>query len=168
MSAPGDRSAETNTSGILAAIRVDLARLHTAWMSILFPRQRQGAHSVLGKWTPGTTLGMIKYRIWGAIGMVLLAVLYPLTVLGFATRFYTRRIDRSAASIGLVGVLVLSILVWGGLTVLARVRFSFDGFVAVAAAGASRRFTRPRSRTSCRGARCSHSGSSTTCCTSAA
>ncbi|MFB6296860.1 MAG: hypothetical protein ABEH66_08510 [Halobacteriales archaeon] len=132
---PGDRSASQSRQGVIEAIRIDLDRLHTSWMALVFPRQRQSAHSVLGKWTPGTTVGMVKYRIWGALGVVLLAILYPLAVLGFATRFYARRIDRSAASIGLLGVIVLSVVVWGGLTVVARLRFSFDGFVAVGAAG---------------------------------
>jgi len=133
---PGDRSASRSEPGIIEAIRIDLDRLHTSWMSLVFPRQRQSAHSVLGKWTPGTTAGMVKYRAWGALGVALLAILYPLAVLGFATRFYTRRIDRSAASIGLLGVIVLSIVAWGGLTLVARLReFGTQGVVAVAAAG---------------------------------
>jgi hypothetical protein len=139
---PGDRSTSVSRPSVIEAIRIDLDRLHTAWMSLVFPRQRRSAHSVLGKWTPGTTAGMIKYRAWGAIGVVLLAVLYPLAVLGFATRFYTRRIDRSAASVGLLGVVLLSILAWGGLTVFAQLRqFSFEGVVAVAAAGSVATFS---------------------------
>lgn len=137
MSASDDRASPRFTSnpGLLAAIRIDLNRLYAAWMGLLYPRQRRDAHSVLGKWTPETTFGMVKYRAWGAFGVVLITIIYPLTVLGFAVRFHVRRIDRSAASVGVLGVVLLSVLLWGGLTVLARIRFSFEGFVAVAAAG---------------------------------
>lgn len=127
-------AADTSSSGVVAAIRVDLGRLYGVWMSIPFPRQRE-SHSVLGKWQPSTTFGTVKYRAWGAIGAVVVAVLYPFALLGFATRFYARRIDRTATSIGLVGVVLASIIVWGLLTAVAQVRFTFAGFVAVAAAG---------------------------------
>jgi hypothetical protein len=127
-------AADTASSGVVAAIRVDLGRLYGVWMSIRFPRQRE-SHSVLGKWQPSTTLGTVDYRAWGAIGAVVVAVLYPFALLGFATRFYARRIDRTATSIGLVGVVLASVLAWGLLTAVAQVRFSFAGVVAVAAAG---------------------------------
>lgn len=117
------------------AVLVDLRRLHESWMGIVFPRQRDTEHAVLGKWTPRTRSGWIKYRFWGALGALFLVVTYPFAVVGLATRFYARRVDRSAASLGLVGVVLLSLAVWGGLTVLARLRFSYEGFIAVAAAG---------------------------------
>jgi hypothetical protein len=127
-------AADTATPGVVAAIRVDLARLYGVWMSIPFPQQRE-SHSVLGNWRPETPFGMAKYRAWGAIGAVVVAVVYPFALLGFATRFYARRIDRTATSIGLVGVVLASVLAWGLLTAVAQVRFSFAGVVAVAAAG---------------------------------
>jgi MFS family permease len=125
---------DASPPGVIDAIRIDLARLYAVWMGILFPRQRE-SHSVLGKWEPETTLGTVKYRIWGVIGAVVLVILYPLTLLGFAARFYARRIDRTAASIGTLGVVLVSVLAWGLLTAVAQVRFESRGFIAVAAAG---------------------------------
>ena len=122
--------------GLVEAVAIDLRELHTLWMALVFPRQRSGRHSVLGRWKPATTLGRAWYNVWGALGGLVLAIIYPFVVLGFATRFYTSRIDKVAASLGLVGVVLLSLLVWGGLTALAWFsRISFEGFLAVAAAG---------------------------------
>ena len=122
--------------GLVEAVAIDLRELHTLWMALVFPRQREGRHSVLGRWKPATTLGRAWYNVWGALGGLVLAIVYPFVVLGFATRFYTSRIDKVAASLGLVGVVLLSLLAWGGLTALAWFsRISFEGFVAVAAAG---------------------------------
>jgi hypothetical protein len=145
----------TASTGLIGAIRVDLLRLYGAWMAILFPRQRE-SHSVLGKWRPETTPETLKYRAWGGLGALVLVVLYPLALLGFATRYYARRIDRTATSIGLVGVALVSVLAWGLLTVVAQVRFDPQGFLAVGAAGVvatasavlSRVFTRGGRRTS--------------------
>ena len=136
--APGDRQTQAAAEpSLIEAIQIDVARIHATWMGLVFPRQRDTAHSVLGKWTPSTTGGMIRYRIWGALGVLVIAILYPLTVLGFATRFYTSRINRSAASLGFIGVVLLSLLVWGALTAATYFsRISFEGFIAVGAAGA--------------------------------
>lgn len=132
---PGDRAIRPEDPSIFEAIRVDLGMLHARWMSLVFPRQLGSAHSVLGRWKPKTTGGMIQYRLWGLVGGLIIALVYPLAVVGLAIRFYSAKIDRSAASLGLLGVFVLSIIVWGALTVVARFRFSFEGFIAVAAAG---------------------------------
>ena len=122
--------------GLVEAIAIDLRELHTIWMSLVFPRQREGSHSVLGKWKPGTTLGRAWYSVWGVLGGLVLAAVYPLVVLGFATRFYTSRIDRAAASLGIVGVVLLSVVAWGALSAFAWFsRISPEGFLAVAAAG---------------------------------
>ncbi|WP_255196897.1 hypothetical protein [Halorarius litoreus] len=123
-------------SGVVDGIRVDVVRLHETWMELLFPRQRGAAHSVLGKWKPTTTGDKVKYRVWGALGWPLIAILYPLALLGFAARFYSRRVDRGVARVGLLGVVILSVLVWGALTLAARIQFgaSAEGFFAVAAA----------------------------------
>lgn len=134
--APGDRRAPPQETSIIEAIRVDLIRLHETWMELIFPRQRHGTHAVLGKWKPKSTRGIIGYRVWGLMGILLLLILYPLAVLGFATRFYTRKIDTAAASLGFVGVIVLSLIVWGALTAATYFsRASFEGFIAVGAAG---------------------------------
>ncbi len=122
--------------GLVAAVRVDLVRLHETWMELLFPRQRDPEHSVLGKWQPTTTSGRVAYRLWGAVGVPVVGVLYPLLLLGFATRFYSRRFDSVETRLGLGGVVLLAVVVWGALTVLARFQFSTEGFLAVAAASA--------------------------------
>lgn len=123
-------------AGVVDGIRFDVVRLHETWMELLFPRQRDTAHSVLGKWKPSSTVDRMKYRLWSALGVPIIALLYPLALFGFAARFYSRRIDRGVARVGLIGVVLLSVLAWGGLTFAARVRFgaSAEGFFAVAAA----------------------------------
>jgi hypothetical protein len=120
--------------GVVDSIRIDLQELHEYWMAMVYPRQRSGGHSVLGRWTPNTTFGMIKYRLWSTIGALCVALLYPLMLLGVMVRFYSRRVDVLRAWIGAFGVVIVTALAWGGLTVLARFRFGQEGFVAVAAA----------------------------------
>jgi len=123
------------STGLVGAIRYDLKRLHESWMALFFPRQRGTENSVLNKWEPTSTTGKVAYRAWSVVGRPVVAVLYPLALVGFAARYYTRKIDGTATRLGVVGVILLSLLVWGGLTALARVRFSTTGFLAVGAAG---------------------------------
>ncbi|MEF8863195.1 MAG: hypothetical protein V5A40_15805 [Haloarculaceae archaeon] len=125
-----------NRDGVLDGVRVDLVRLHETWMELLFPRQRTATHSVLGKWQPSTPVDRAKYRVWSALGVPLVGLLYPLMLVGLGTRFYARRFDSAATRIGVVGVLVLLTLVWGALSLLARIQFgaNADGFYAVVAA----------------------------------
>jgi len=122
--------------GAIGAIQLDLRRLHESWMELLFPRQRDAAHSVLGKWTPSTTSGWAAYRSWAALGALLVALAYPMTLAGFALRFHTRRIDRVAAGLGVAGVMGLSVVVWGALTAISWFQFAYRGeeIVAVVAA----------------------------------
>lgn len=127
--------ATRSTPGLFGAIRIDLKRLHETWMELVFPRQLD-ASSVLGKWKPETTLQTIGYRSWAALGVPLVVVGYPLLLLGFATRFYADRIDSATTRLGILGVVLVSLLAWTLLTVFAYVReFSFDGLMAVVAAG---------------------------------
>ena len=119
---------------IAEAIRIDLRRLHEAWMALVFPRQRETAHSVMGKWKPKSTGGRLAYRGWEVIGGLMVTVLYPFVLLGFATRFYARRLDRTATSLGVIGVVLVTALVWGLLTAVAHLRFTQTGFLAVLAA----------------------------------
>ncbi|WP_135533674.1 hypothetical protein [Halostella pelagica] len=121
--------------GVFHAISVDLRRLHETWMELVFPRQRTSTHSVLGKWTPNTTTGWIGYRLWAALGVLIVALLYPLALFGFMARFYARKADGTATRIGILGVVAVSVLIWGALTVFAHFRFSRTGFLAVGAAG---------------------------------
>jgi len=126
------------SDGVLTGIRIDLRRLHETWMELVYPRQRGAGDTVLGRWTPDTTLGIALYRAWSAAGVPVIALVYPLVLLGAIVRFQTRRIGRTATSLGLLGVLGVSLVVWGGLAALAR--FELDlisgGFLAIALAGA--------------------------------
>ncbi|WP_138005170.1 hypothetical protein [Halalkalirubrum salinum] len=121
--------------GLLGAIRIDIIRLHETWMEILFPRQLNPSR-VLGKWMPETLPQKIGYYAWAAIGLPLVVIGYPMLLIGFATRFYAGKFDSAATRLGIIGVVLVSVVVWGGLTVLARIRLPFDGFMAVLAASA--------------------------------
>lgn len=128
------RSGTTGT-GLIGGVRYDVKRLHESWMELFFPRQRATEGTVLGKWKPSTTPSRAAYRAWATFGALVVGLLYPLVLLGFASRYYTRRIDGTAARLGVFGVVVLSLVIWGGLAALARLRFSTSGFIAVTAAG---------------------------------
>lgn len=119
--------------GVVSGIRVDVRQLHDAWMELLFPRQRDAAHSVLGRWRPETTRDKVTYWLWAAVGILPILVLYPLALAGFATRFYSRRFDSAATRLGVLGVVLLAVVVWGALTALAYV--SFDTLRPVYAIG---------------------------------
>ncbi len=120
--------------GIVDAVRVDLDRLHGAWMEIVFPRQRGRGHSVMGKWKPKTTPQKVAYHGWSVLGALGLLVVYPLTVFGFATRYYAAKLDSTATRLGVAGVVGLSVVVWGALTVVAHLQLPYEAFLAVAAA----------------------------------
>lgn len=125
------------SSGVIDGLRIDLRRLHETWMELVYPRQREAGDTVLGTWTPDSQFGMLLYRVWSALGMPVIALVYPLVLFGVVIRFQARRIGRTAASIGILGVVLLSVLAWGGLAALAR--FELDlisgGFLAIALAG---------------------------------
>ncbi len=118
------------------AVRVDLTRLHGTWMELVFSRGLGGDHSVVERREPGTTRGVVGYRLWAVLGALSLLVAYPLFVVGLATRFYSRRIDRLSAALGFAGVALVSLVVWGALTTLVYLLpVTFGGLVAVAVAG---------------------------------
>ena len=117
------------------AVRIDLARLHATWMDLVFPRGLGNDHSVVERREPETARGVVGYLLWAALGVLVLLAAYPLFVAGLATRFYSRRIDRLSAALGFAGVALLSLFVWGALTVLTYfLPIAFEGFVAVAVA----------------------------------
>ncbi|MFB6183110.1 MAG: hypothetical protein ABEI96_01025 [Haloarculaceae archaeon] len=124
--------------GVVGAIRFDLRRLHETWMELVFPRQRDASDTVLGKWKPKDLSSKVGYWLWFAVGVPLIAVTYPLALVGVIVRFQARRIDGTATRLGVVGVVLLMIVVWGGLTALARFRLNLapGGFLAVGAASA--------------------------------
>ncbi|SEO39854.1 hypothetical protein SAMN04487948_102235 [Halogranum amylolyticum] len=124
---------ESTRPGILGAIRIDLARLHATWMELLFPRQLDPSR-VLGKWHPETTMEKTGYVGWATVGLPLVVFGYPLLLAGMLIRFHARRLDSAGTRLGVLGVGLLSLVVWGGLTAVAHLRFSQSGFLAVLAA----------------------------------
>ncbi len=121
-------------TGLVGEIRFDLQRLHETWMELLFPRQRLGGNSVLGKWKPSTASGKVAYRGWGAVGVLVVALLYPFALTGVVARYVAYNLDDFSEYLGLVGSVLFVALAWGALSALARFQFSFAGFLAVAAA----------------------------------
>ncbi|ELZ01174.1 hypothetical protein C482_08246 [Natrialba chahannaoensis JCM 10990] len=122
--------------GIIGAIRADLNQLHGAWMELVFPRQRGRGHSVMGKWRPETLPQKIAYYAWSVFGTLGLLILYPLTVIGFATRYYAAKLDSTRTRLGIVGVTAIALLVWGTLTVIAHFQLPVEETIAIGAASA--------------------------------
>jgi len=129
-------SAATST-GLVGAIRIDLKRLHETWMELIYPRQLNAEQTVLGKWRPDTTGSLFAYRLWAAVGVPLIALLYPIVLFGYFLRFQTRGVDSAATRIGVAGVVALSVVVWGALSLVAEFGLSMGttGVIAVVAAG---------------------------------
>ncbi|WP_436923886.1 hypothetical protein [Halosimplex amylolyticum] len=111
-----------NSQGVVEAIRFDLNKFHETWMGLLYPRQRGASDTVLGKWQPQTSREKVSYTAWSALGALVVAVLYPLALFGVIVRFHARKIDVSVEKLGAVGVVLLTILVWGGLSALVEFR----------------------------------------------
>jgi len=124
---------ERRSPGLLGAVRIDMARLHETWMEVVFPRQLDPGH-VLGKWKPESGAQKAGYYLWGALGLLPVLLGYPLLLLGFGTRYYAAKLDSAATRLGVIGAIVLSVVVWGALSVVARFQLSTEGFVAVLAA----------------------------------
>ena len=114
---------------LLQAIRVDLRRLHDAWLGIFFPIDQ--THSVLGRWRPKTRGKLFAFRIWWAIGAPLVGILYPFVLAGFAIRFYALRLDSTARRIGIIGVVGAFVVGWGILSLIALIQLPTHAFIAV-------------------------------------
>jgi len=110
---------------VVDAIRVDLRKFHETWMGLVFPRQRGNQHSVLGKWKPETPREKVTYNSWSALGAAVIAVLYPMALFGVIVRFHARKIEFSIEKLGAIGVFLLAILVWGGLSALVKFQLDF-------------------------------------------
>lgn len=126
---------QRRSPGLLGAVRIDILRLHETWMEVVFPRQLNPGH-VLGKWKPETSVQKSGYYLWAALGLLPVLIGYPLLLVGFGTRYYAGKLDSAATRLGVVGAILLSVVVWGGLSVVARFQLSFEGFLAVVAASA--------------------------------
>ena len=126
-----------NASGFVGAIRIDLKRLHETWMELVYPRQRNADQTVLGKWQPDSTGSRVLYKLWSALGVPVVALLYPVVLFGYFLRFQARRLDSAVTRIGILGVTVLSVVVWGALTLVAQfqIEMTSGGVLAVLAAG---------------------------------
>ena len=126
--------------GLVGAIKIDLVRLHETWMEFIYPRQRGAENTVLGKWTPDGGAEAFFYRLWSAVGVPVVGLVYPLVLVGYFIRFQSRRVNVTAERLGLVGVLLLFVLLWGALSTLVRFvapgSFVSGGVVAVLAASA--------------------------------
>jgi len=126
--------------GIVDAVRFDLKRMHETWMELVYPRQRNAEHTVLGKWKPQGGASLYFYRAWSTIGAPLVGLIYPFVLLGYFLRFQTRRINVTALKLGLPGILGLFVLLWGGLAALAKFQFASaldaGGVTAIIAASA--------------------------------
>ncbi len=113
--------------GLAEAIRFDLRRMHETWMEVFYPRQRDAEHTVLGKWTPDEGIQVYLYKLWSALGVPVVGVLYPIVLFGYFVRFQTRRVNVTATRLGFVGVVLLFVVLWGALSAL--VAFPLEGRV---------------------------------------
>lgn len=124
--------------GLVDAIKIDLQRMHETWMEFVYPRQRGADDTVLGKWKPQEGIQVYLYRLWSALGVPVVALVYPLVLLGYFIRAQTRRVTVTATRIGLLGVVVLFVLVWSVLSLVVafplQSAFSSNALVAVVAA----------------------------------
>jgi len=120
-------------AGLLGAVLTDLEQLLAAWRELIFPRQLEG-HPVYGRWRPSSTAEHLAFWVWTAAGLPLVAVAYPLALVGFGTRYAARRLNGVVAALGLLTAVGLVAVVWGGLTAVAWVRFPRVGVLAVLAA----------------------------------
>ena len=126
--------------GIADAIKYDLRLMHETWMGLFYPRQRGAEDTVLGKYRPDETSKLLAYRALAVIGVLVVAVFYPLLLAGYFVRFQARKLNVTAARLGLLGVVFVFVLLWGGLVAL--IWFQFSGtfttveIIAIAAAGA--------------------------------
>ncbi len=119
--------------GLLEALLLDVVRLHETWMEIVFPRQLDPS-TVLGKWKPETAPQTVGYYLWAVLGAPLVAVAYPLLLVGFATRFYAAKLDSAVTRIGIAGAVLVATVVWGALTLVTYLQLATADVIAVGAA----------------------------------
>jgi hypothetical protein len=109
--------------GLVEALQIDLRMMHETWMEVFFPRQRDAADTVLGKWQPETTREVVTYRLWSALGIPVVGIVYPLVLLGYFIRYQARQVNLAAVRLGFVGVILLFTVLWGTLAALAWINF---------------------------------------------
>jgi len=128
-------SAGTEQS-VVDAAKIDVKLLHETWMEVVYPRQRGAEGTVLGKWEPDGGLSLSLYKLWSTLGVPIIGLLYPLVLFGYFIRFQTRRVNVTAVRIGFLGVVGLSLILWGALSALAYFQFSeyFEAVIPIVAA----------------------------------
>ncbi len=125
--------------GIGGAIKYDLRLLHETWMGLFYPRQVNAENTVLGKYQPEETPQRIAYQLLASVGVLVVGLLYPLLLTGYFVRFQAHKLNVTAARLGLIGVISVFVILWGGLVALIWFAFA-DTFttveiIAIAAAG---------------------------------
>jgi len=113
------------------------------------PRQLDPS-AVLGKWKPESSVQTVGYYLWAIFGAPLVAVAYPLLLVGFATRYYAAKLDSAVARFGVLGAVIVATVVWGSLTLLAHFQLPTEvmlgiggaSVVAVVAAGLAAGFSK--------------------------
>lgn len=120
-------------TGLAEALALDVLRLHETWMEVVFPRQLDPS-AVLGKWKPETVPQTIGYYLWAVLGAPLVAVTYPLLLVGFATRFYAAKLDSAVTRFGIAGAVIVATVLWGSLTAVTYLQLAVDDVIAVGAA----------------------------------
>ena len=136
-------------TGLAKALFLDVVRLHETWMEIVFPRQLDPS-AVLGKWEPENTVQSAGYYLWAVVGAPLVALAYPLRLVGFATRDYAAKLDSAVTRFGVLGAVIVATVAWGSLTLLAHFQLPTEvmlaigiaSVVAVVAAGLAAGFSR--------------------------
>jgi len=124
------------TPSLWSRVQTDLAVLHDAWLDLGF-RSRRNHHPALGEWAPSSTASRVAFWLWSALGVPLVAAIYPLVLVGFAVRFYVRKLFRTAVSLGWLGVAIAATVVWSALTgAVWLLDVPLVGVRAVAAGGA--------------------------------
>ena len=117
-------------------VQTDLAVLHDAWLDLGF-RSRRTHHPALGEWAPSSAPARVAFWCWSALGVPLVAALYPFVLVGFAVRYYVRRLFRAAVSLGWLGVAAVATAAWSALTgTVWLLEVPLVGVRAVAAGGA--------------------------------
>jgi len=117
-------------SELAAAVRADFRRLLTAWRALLFSANSD-SHPVRSRWRPETARDRLAFRLWSALGTVLIAAVYPFAVTGFWIRYVTRRLNQIATGLGLLVILAVVAIAWSALTALAWGGLPAAGFKAV-------------------------------------
>lgn len=129
------RGRRRKTLSLWSRIQTDLSVLHDAWLTLGF-RGRRDHHPALGEWAPSTPVGRVAYWLWALLGVPVVVAVYPLALVGFAVRFYTRRLFRTAVSLGWVGVAVGTTVAWSAFTAgFWLLDVPLEGVRAVAAGG---------------------------------